>query len=42
MTATITAPEKAGNYRVFVFVSDTNGHVATGNVPFQVQAKPGS
>lgn len=42
MTATITAPEKAGNYRVFVFVSDTHGHVATGNVPFQVQAKPGS
>lgn len=34
--ATIQAPDKAGPYRVFVFVSDGKGHVATANVPVQV------
>jgi hypothetical protein len=35
-TATITAPQKPGKYRVFLFVTDGHGHAATANVPFQV------
>lgn len=30
------APEKAGEYRLFVYVLDQNGHVGTANFPFQV------
>ncbi len=32
----VKAPEKPGNYRIFVFVSDGKGHAATANKPFQV------
>jgi hypothetical protein len=35
-TVTMTAPG-AGEYRVFVYVLDGNGHAGTANVPFLVQ-----
>lgn len=36
-SAAIKAPEKAGSYRVFVYVTDGKGHAATANVPVQVK-----
>jgi beta-glucanase (GH16 family) len=36
--ATIVAPAKAGAYRIFVYVTDGNNHVATANIPFYVTA----
>ncbi len=35
--ATITAPKKAGNYRLYVWITDGNGHAATANAPFAVK-----
>lgn len=32
----LVAPEAVGAYRLFVYVLDTNGHVGTANIPFQV------
>jgi hypothetical protein len=32
----LQAPEKSGEYRLFVYVLDHNGHVGTANFPFQV------
>jgi len=32
----LLAPQKAGEYRLFVYVLDQNGHVGTANFPFQV------
>lgn len=36
--ATIVAPAKDGAYRIFVYVTDGNNHVATANIPFYVTA----
>lgn len=33
----ILAPERTGEYRLFVYVLDQNGHVGTANFPFQVE-----
>ena len=30
-------PKKEGEYRLFLYVHDGNGNVATGNIPFKVQ-----
>jgi hypothetical protein len=35
--ATLTAPEKSGAYRLFVYVTDGNNNVATANIPFFVK-----
>ncbi len=35
------APPTAGDYRLFVYVLDNNGHVGTANIPFQVRLFPG-
>jgi hypothetical protein len=35
--AIVKAPEKAGAYRVFVYITDGNNNVATANVPFYVK-----
>jgi hypothetical protein len=35
-TTTITAPAAAGQYRVFVYVLDGQGHAGTANLPFLV------
>ncbi len=32
----LLAPQRAGEYRLFVYVLDRNGHVGTANIPFQV------
>src|SRR5690606_24848285 len=32
--ATLTAPQKEGAYRLFLYVSDGNNNVATANIPF--------
>ncbi|KGE16002.1 hypothetical protein DI53_0117 [Sphingobacterium deserti] len=47
--ATLTAPEKEGAYRIFVYITDGKNKVATANIPFYVgepaqhgQAEPGA
>lgn len=35
--AVLTAPEKEGAYRLFLYVSDGNNNVATANIPFYVK-----
>jgi len=35
------APLAAGEYRLFVYVLDNNGHVGTANIPFKVRLFPG-
>ena len=32
----LLAPDRTGEYRLFVYVLDPNGHVGTANIPFQV------
>jgi hypothetical protein len=32
----LLAPGRAGEYRLFVYVLDRNGHIGTANIPFQV------
>jgi hypothetical protein len=35
--AMLTAPKKAGAYRLFVYIADGNNNVATANIPFYVK-----
>jgi hypothetical protein len=35
--ATLRAPVKPGNYRLFLYVRNGQGAAATGNIPFQVK-----
>lgn len=37
--AAFTAPENPGAYRLFVTATDGRGHIAYGNIPFQVKPK---
>lgn len=37
----LRAPLTAGEYRLFVYVLDNNGHVGTANIPFEVRLFPG-
>ncbi|HEX8504239.1 MAG TPA: hypothetical protein VF630_02640 [Hymenobacter sp.] len=37
--AALQAPAQAGAYRLFVYASDGQGNVATGNIPFYVKAQ---
>jgi len=32
----VTAPSETGEYRLFVYVIDGNGHAGTANIPFRV------
>ncbi len=36
----LLAPDRTGEYRLFVYVLDRNGHVGTANIPFQVDQSP--
>jgi hypothetical protein len=36
----LRAPSKPGQYRLFVYVLDHNGHAGTANIPFQVNFPP--
>ncbi|MFM2170737.1 MAG: hypothetical protein RI957_966, partial [Verrucomicrobiota bacterium] len=36
-TPEVTAPKKPGIYRLYVWVKDGHGHVATANAPFEVR-----
>jgi hypothetical protein len=36
----LRAPSKPGQYRLFVYVLDHNGHAGTANIPFQVNNPP--
>jgi hypothetical protein len=36
----LVAPQKTGEYRLFVYVLDPNGNVGTANIPFQVNLFP--
>jgi hypothetical protein len=36
----LLAPQRTGEYRLFVYVLDRNGHVGTANIPFQVDLAP--
>ena len=33
----VTAPEKSGVYRLYVWAKDGKGHAATANYPFEVR-----
>jgi hypothetical protein len=35
-SVSFTSPLKEGEYRLFLFIHDGNGNVATGNIPFKV------
>ena len=39
-TLNLLAPGIAGQYRLFVYVLDNNGHAGTANIPFQVNGPP--
>jgi len=39
-TAIINLPQEEGNYRIFIYVFDPSGKVATANLPIKVEADP--
>jgi hypothetical protein len=39
-TAIINLPQEEGNYRIFIYVFDPSGKVATANLPIKVEAAP--